>query len=690
MQSAMAYLSPEPLTGVEGERGTHWLRRQDGDRLWLILDKQGASTNTLDETVLTELRLLLDEAEKEDWKAVVFRSAKRTGFAAGADLAQFRGIESAEAVHRQIEEANAVIDRMAALKARTVAVVHGVCVGGGLELALACDRIVAHEDATVGFPEVLVGLVPGLGGTVRLTHRIQPLEAMKLMLTGRTVNARKARSLGIVDAVVPERNLANAVEAAVAGRMPRRGGGRVAGALNLLPARKALATQMRRDTEKRAPKEHYPAPHALIDLWEQHGGSTDAMHEAEHEVFARLLPTATAQNLIRTFYLRERLKDNGKGESGIERVHLVGAGTMGAEIGAWCALKGLLVTIEDPSRQAIGKAVASAHKLIERKLHGPERLRANDRFVPDLHGTGLRRADLVIEAGPERLEIKRGIYERVEREAKPDVILATNTSSLDLEALKEGLKRPERFVGIHFFNPVSKLELVEVVRHATTDRAVYQTALRFVGDIGRLPLPVTASPGFLVNRALMPYLGEALAMIDEGMACERIDAAAEAFGMPMGPVELADQVGLDICLAVADSLASSLERSLSEVPPWLREKVERGELGRKTGKGLYTYGSDGKPKKSKVKEPPDEAMRDRLILPMLDAVASALDQGVVEDADSADAAMIFGTGFAPFRGGPIEYARGRGMGEIAAALDRLAKTHGPHFAPTGWWDRAGG
>ncbi|QIG80178.1 3-hydroxyacyl-CoA dehydrogenase NAD-binding domain-containing protein [Stakelama tenebrarum] len=688
MTTAIEYLSPTPLTGVEGSRGIHWIKHEEGDRIWLILDKGDTSTNTLDEPVLRELNDLLDEVEQGDWKSVIFRSAKRGGFAAGADLNQFRGVSTVAEVRAKIDEANAVIDRIAALKQTTVAAVHGACVGGGLELALACDFIVARDDASLGFPEVLVGLHPGLGGTARLTHRINPVEAMKLMLTGRSVRAGKAKKLGIVEAVVPERNMANAIEAALSGKLERSGGGATATAMNLFPARKAIAAQMRGETEKQAPSEHYESPYALISLWEKHGGSMEEMLQAERASFAHLLPTDTTQNLVRVFFLRQRLQQNGKGSSNVRNVHVVGAGTMGAEIGAWCALKGMNVTIQDPSREALGKAVASAHKLFDRKLRDPELLRAKDRFTPDLHGNGVRHADLIIEAAPERPELKEKIYAQIEEKAKPDAVIATNTSSLDLNKLFKGVKRPDRFVGIHFFNPVSKLDLVEVVRHDGSSTEAFETAQRFVGDIGKLPLPVTASPGFLVNRALMPYLGEALVMVDEGVQCERIDKAAEEFGMPMGPIELADQVGLDICLAVAESLARDLDHPMPEIPQWLRDKVERGELGRKTGKGVYDYGSDGKPKKDKLKKPATEEMRKRMILPLLDAVASAIDEGVVEDRDSADAAMIFGTGFAPFLGGPIHYAQSRGFEAVATTMERLEREVGPRYKPSPWWRKA--
>ncbi|PEQ14009.1 hypothetical protein B2G71_04885 [Novosphingobium sp. PC22D] len=683
--SVKQFLGPEPMTGSEGTRGTHWLRREEGDRIWLVLDRQGVSTNTFNEEVFSELDALLDDVEKGHWRTVIFRSAKASGFAAGADLSQFRGVDAGPQLDRRIAEANDVIDRVAALKARTVAVVHGTCVGGGLELALACDRIVARDDTRLGFPEVLVGLHPGLGGTARLTHRIQPIEAMTLMLTGKTVSARKAFKLGIVDAVVPERNVAKAVDEAARGRIERRGAGFGADALNLRPARLAAGRRMRAEADKRAPHEHYPAPYALIELWERHGGSQAEMLEAERRSFAALLPLTATQNLVRAFFLRERLKTNGKGKNEVAHVHVIGAGTMGAEIGAWCALKGMHVTIEDPMTASLSKAVAGAHKLFARKLDGPERLRANDRFVPDVHGAGLRHADLVIEAAPEKTDLKRGIYERIEGAVGEEVIIATNTSSLDLNALSKGLKHPERFVGIHFFNPVSKLDLVEVVRHDGVAEDAFARALRFVGAIGKLPLPVKAAPGFLVNRALMPYLGEALLMIEEGEQPERIDAAAERFGMPVGPVELADQVGLDICLAVAESLAEGLDRPMPEIPEGLRIKVDRGELGRKTGTGLYAWDENGKALKNPVREEPDAAMADRLILPMIDAVAAALDEGVVEDDESADAAMVYGTGFAPFRGGPIEYARSRGFADVASTLEKQARLHGPHHAPSAWW-----
>ncbi|MEE3154280.1 MAG: 3-hydroxyacyl-CoA dehydrogenase NAD-binding domain-containing protein [Pseudomonadota bacterium] len=449
---------------------------------------------------------------------------------------------------------------------------------------------------------------------------------------------------------------------------------------------------MRAESDKRAPHEHFPAPYALIELWERHGGSLEDMLAAERESFARLLPLPSTQNLIRDFFLRRHLKANAKGESGIGRIHVVGAGAMGADIGAWCALKGMRVTLEDPQNGALAKAVANANELFARKLSGSERIAAQDRFMPDPDGTGLRHADLVIEAAPEKEDLKRSIYQRIEAEVGADVILATNTSSLDLEALALGLEHPGRFVGLHFFNPVSKLDLVEVVRHERVDQSVLSRAMALVGAIGKLPLPSAATPGFLVNRALLPYLGEALLMVRHGMQPERVDAAAESFGMPLGPVELADQVGLDICLAVARSLSDQPGNGLDAVREWLETKVGQGELGRKSGKGFYEYDHNGKPIKQPVGKSDEDQdpgdIVDRLIMPLLNEVSGALEEGVIDDEDSVDAAMVFGAGFAPFRGGPMKYARQRGLDDVADRLEQLAREHGTRFEPREWWRKA--
>jgi 3-hydroxyacyl-CoA dehydrogenase / enoyl-CoA hydratase / 3-hydroxybutyryl-CoA epimerase len=666
----------------------HWRMRADEDgTVWLLFDKKDANANTLSEDVLTELNTILEKLEQNPPRGVVIRSAKLGGFIAGADISQFRGVTDAAQIEAQITRGHAVLDRLDRLPCVTVAVIHGYCLGGGLEVALACDYRIAIDDASFGFPEVLLGLHPGLGGTVRLPRLINPTQAMTMMLTGRSERARRARRLGLVDAVTQERHVRAAVRAAVGGDIVKAKQSFTGRMLNLKPARRLLAARMASEAAKRAPRTHYPAPYALIDLWVEHGGDADAMQKAEISSFAKLLVGDTAQNLVRVFFLRDNLKNLAGGKWDGRRVHVIGAGTMGGDIAAWCAWNGFVVTLGDTNQNAIGGAIKRAAELFG-KIGRDNRLRvrdALDRLIPDLKGEGVASADLIIEAVPENLELKRKIFAGIEPKMKPHAILASNTSSIPLEQLREGLPRPERLVGIHFFNPVSRMQLVEVVSHDQVAAEVLADARAFLGRIDRLPAPVKSAPGFLVNRALTPYLLEALVMLDSGMKKETIDRAAVEFGMPMGPIELADEVGLDICLHVAEMLRGSLHREMPDAPQWLKDKVAKGELGKKTGKGLYDWKDGHAVKSQEDAAPPPDAI-DRLILPMLDACMTCLREGVVADEQILDGAMIFATGFAPFRGGPMHYAHRRGFADVRDTLNRLAQQYGPRFQPDPGWD----
>jgi 3-hydroxyacyl-CoA dehydrogenase/enoyl-CoA hydratase/3-hydroxybutyryl-CoA epimerase len=363
-------------------------------------------------------------------------------------------------------------------------------------------------------------------------------------------------------------------------------------------------------------------------------------------------------------------------------VHLVGAGAMGGDIAAWLALHGKTVSIEDQSAEMISPAIRRAHRLYEHKLKDPrDRRDALDRLVPDLAGHGRRRADLVIEAVPEKVDLKREILRSLEADAREDAIIATNTSSILLSDLRDALERPERLAGLHFFNPVAKMPLVEVVGDDEVDENVMAQLTALCSTIDKQPVRVRSRPGFLVNRILTPYLLEALAMLDEGMQAEAIDAAAEAFGMPVGPIELSDQVGLDICLDVADRLTDQVDQPLASIPDWLRRKVDDGHLGVKSGRGLYEYDENGKAKKQEVEDAPGEQEIDRLILPMINTAAWCLAEGICEGPDVLDGAVIFGTGFAPFRGGPVHYARSCGISDIQSRLESLADKHGERFRP---------
>jgi 3-hydroxyacyl-CoA dehydrogenase/enoyl-CoA hydratase/3-hydroxybutyryl-CoA epimerase len=678
-----------PVPAADGAYRNFKLTRDADGIAWLLFDRANASANTLSADVIEELDTVLIALESERPAGIVIRSAKKSGFIAGADVNEFRGATDPQPVATAIGRAHAVIDRLEALKIPTVAVIHGFCLGGGLEVALACQSRIAIDGARFGFPEVMLGLHPGLGGTVRFTHLVNPMQAMTLMLTGRTIDTRRAKSLGLVDAVTQERHVRNAVKDAVFGRLNRAKPGLLNTILNLTLVRGFLASRMRTEAEKAAPHAHYPAPYALIDLWEKHGGDKAAMLTAEKSSFANLMVTPTAQNLIRVFFLREQMKKLAGSGNKIEYVHVIGAGAMGGDIAAWCANEGLWVTLADMKPEPIAGAMKRAADLFGKIIRKPTDVRdALDRLMPDLDGEGVRTADLIIEAVPEHLELKQKVYAGLEPRMKPGAILATNTSSIPLQDLRTTLQKPERLVGLHFFNPVSRLQLVEVVSHDGTDPQLLKEALAFVGAIDRLPLPVKSSPGFLVNRALTPYMLEAMLMLDEKIDKITIDAAAEKFGMPMGPIELADQVGLDICLAVGDMLRSKFGEALPPTPAWLRDKVAGGDLGRKSGKGFYVW-KDGKADKapgSASAQQPTEEMIDRLILPMSNVCVAALREGIVDNPDTVDGAMIFGTGYAPFRGGPLNYARTRGSENVVTALRALAAKFGGRFTPDAGWE----
>lgn len=666
----------------------HWqLTTADDDTALLVFDRAGSAVNLIDLETLTELDAVLARLEQQRPATLLIRSGKAGGFCAGADIGMFRNATHSAEVADQLRWAHDVIGRLERLPATKIAVIQGACLGGGLELALACDYRVATDDAKLGFPEVQLGLHPGLGGSFRSTALIDPLQAMTLMLTGKAVDAYRARKLGLVDAVAPERHLEAALADAIARRLDRHQRARYAGLLARDWSRELMARRMESETRKRVSRDHYPAPFQLIDLWRRHGGQRDAMQQGEIDSFAQLVASPSGQNLVRVFFLQETLKREGAVTAPpCKHVHVVGAGTMGGDIAAWCALQGLTVTLSDRDNNALARALQRAASLCKkRRLKSTDTRAVLDRLIPDPAGDGAARADLLIEAVPENIEIKRAVYSELQQRMRPDALLATNTSSIPLEVLCEEVADPGRFVGLHFFNPVAKMQLVEVVGHDQASEASLARARAFAGSINRLPVPVRSAPGFLVNRVLTPYLLEAIMMREEGIAAETIDRAALEFGMPMGPLEMADRVGLDICVAVADMLREQLpDIAFAEVPEPLRSKVQQGHAGEKSGQGFYRW-KNGQPEKDKA-DTPTAGSADRLILPLLNACMACLREGVVADEDTLDAAIVFGTGFAPFRGGPLHYARQRGHTEVAQRLQQLAGQYGARFAPDAGWN----
>ncbi len=666
----------------------HWHLEIDAEDIaWLTLDKADAPVNVLSVDVIAELDRRLQALSEAPVKGLVIRSAKPNGFIAGADIKEFLKVRDVGEATELMRGCHTVLDRLETFGYPTVALIHGFCLGGGLELALACRYRIAEDDPAtrLGLPEVRLGIHPGFGGSVRLPRLIGPVQALSLMLSGRSVSARAARRLGMVDHAVPRRQLLRAAREVVRHPPVPRKPSRLQRLAGSAAARPLLAAYLRRSVARRAPEKHYPAPYALIRLWERHASDPRTMLAEEARSVAELVTGATAQNLIRVFFLQEKLKALGK-ESDFRagHVHVVGAGVMGGDIAAWCALRGLQVTLQDQSPERLAPALGRAHDLFRKRLRQPRLVQAAmDRLMPDIEGRGVSRADVVVEAIFEDADAKRALYREIEPRMKSGALLATNTSSIPLEALEQSLSAPGRLVGLHFFNPVAKMQLVEIVHGRDTDPAVMAQATAFARQIDRLPLSVRSSPGFLVNRILMPYLLEAVLLESEGVAPELIDRAAVDFGMPMGPIELADTVGLDICLSVAEILAHSLDGT---VPQRLRSLVEAGRLGRKSGQGFYTY-KKGKPRKARVRHDGAPAdLGDRLVLALLNEAVACLREGIVENEDLLDGGIVFGTGFAPFRGGPIHYIRSEGAANLRARLEALAHAHGERFTPDAGWE----
>ncbi|HZT01608.1 MAG TPA: 3-hydroxyacyl-CoA dehydrogenase NAD-binding domain-containing protein [Steroidobacteraceae bacterium] len=671
------------------ETGAAWRMERDGDGIvWLIADKPGTSANVLSSHVLRELDALLDRIALPPPRGVVVISAKKSGFIAGADIKEFTGITSAENGYRLIHAGQQVFDRLEALPCPTVAALHGFALGGGLELALACRYRVAADDGrlSLGLPEVQLGIHPGFGGTVRSVRLIGVRAAMEMMLTGKPFRADKALRLGLIDKLVPEAELRSAARALIMNPPQPHRPSLTERALSWPLVRSFVQRTLIGQVAQKARREHYPAPYAMIDLWARYGAHGAVAFEAEARSIAHLFTTETARNLIRVFLLQDRLKSlGGKSSVPLERVHVVGAGVMGGDIAAWSALRGFTVTLQDRELKFIEPALRRARELFEKRLRDPAKVTAAvARLSADVAGDGVPQADVVIEAIFESLDAKREVYAALEPRMKPGAILATNTSSIVLESLAERLARPERLAGLHFFNPVAQMPLVEIIHTEATDPAVAQAAIAFTRKLDKLPVPCRSAPGFIVNRVLMPYLHEAMYAAQQGVPLAAIDETAVAFGMPMGPIELADVVGLDVAAHVGEIIAADLGRPVPNLTR-LRELVGLGKLGRKSGAGFYLW-KDGKAvKPAAATEPPPRDLIDRLILVLVNECAACLRERIAEDADLIDAAVVFGTGFAPFRGGPLTYARSRGVAAVVERLEELAGRYGARFQPDSGW-----
>jgi 3-hydroxyacyl-CoA dehydrogenase / enoyl-CoA hydratase / 3-hydroxybutyryl-CoA epimerase len=626
---------------------------------WLTIDTPEAPVNTLSRQAIVELETLVmrfeDLIATGELLGVVLLSGKESGFIAGADITEFDNMTDHATLTAALARAHSLFDRIENLKVPFVCGIHGFCLGGGLELALASHyRVAVNDDKTrLGFPEVNLGLFPGFGGTGRSIRQAGPVDAMQLMLTGRMIRAGQARGMGLVDKLVRHRDQLRweGRKAVLTGKRssPAPWAKRMMGNRFVRPQ---LATRMRAEVRKKARPEHYPAPYALIELFEKHGGNWRDMIKGEAERFVPLMATDTAKNLRRVFFLSEGLKKQGlrgADKPMFRRVHVIGAGIMGGDIAAWCALRGLGVTLQDLDMERIKPALDRAKELFKKRLRKPVEVQnAIARLEADVTGKGIARADVIIEAVVEKLDIKRQVFAEVEARARPDAMLATNTSSIELERIAEGMQTPSRLIGLHFFNPVAQLPLVEVIRSSfNTDRDIAMGA-SFALAIGKSPVVVKSAPGFLVNRVLMPYMLGAVERVEKGESKELIDAAAVAFGMPMGPIELMDTVGLDVGASVAHELGH-------EVPEDSRfaTLVSNKNLGRKAGQGFYKW-EKGKAVKAETPAHADLAGLGReLVKPLVDTTVKVVDEGIVASRELADIGVILGTGFAPFLGGPM-------------------------------------
>lgn len=679
------------------------IRQIDADGVCtLLFDRAGSSANVFDRATLEELDAHLAVLEQHaGLRGVILASAKDKIFVAGADLHEFVSNPDPKVLGDIVDLGHRVFTRLNHLTVPSVAAIHGVCLGGGCELALACDWRVGSDgkETKIGLPETQLGILPAWGGSVRLPALIGLPAALGMILTGRQLAGVPAKKLGVIDELAHPEYLRDAArKLLVRGKRPAP----AFRAAHLPIARHIIAAKARRDVLAKT-HGHYPAPLKAIEVCTTAIGlDANAGFDLEKEAFLALIKTAACRSLLSIFFLQERAKKLPSPLAGeplpVRRVAVVGAGVMGAGIAQWASARGLPVILKDIAPDALARGLRTIETLFteaaKKRVFTPAEAAAGmNRVTPVCTSVPLTSVDLVVEAALEKLEAKQAIFRDLEKHARPDTVLATNTSALSIDSIAAVLEHPERVVGIHFFNPVNRMQLVELVRGPRTSAATLATALQFTKSIRKLPVIVNDSPGFLVNRILMPYLVESVRLFREGLAPAKIDRLMLAFGMPMGPLRLADEVGLDVAQHVAQDLAKRLKNPMP-VDDTLPQMIAKGWLGKKSGSGFYTH---AKTKGSKSAPNPgldgfftppagsrhatEEEIVDRLVLIMINEAARCLAEGVVAAPEDVDFGMILGTGWAPFRGGPLRHADTVGTSEVVARLERLAKDVAPHFAP---------
>jgi 3-hydroxyacyl-CoA dehydrogenase/enoyl-CoA hydratase/3-hydroxybutyryl-CoA epimerase len=665
---------------------------------FFTFDRPGSAANIFDQATFEQLNGLLDQVENDSSvRGLVIVSAKPKIFIAGADLTGFSKDPNPDDLAKIIDLGQRTFDRIANLKFPTVAAIHGVALGGGFEIALACDyRIASLDSATkVGLPETSLGIIPAWGGCTRLPRLVGLPAALEVILSGKQYPTRQAQKLGLVDGSTYRERLEGLATKKIVDSQGRKRETKTQ-LSNIGPLAKIIADRAKKKTIEKT-RGHYPAPlKALEVVFTGLKSPTTVSFENEKKALIELTKGEVAQNLIRVFFLQERAKKLTVGDLKPEvkpkRVLVVGAGLMGSGIAQWLSARGLNVVLKDIGPEPLGKGLQSIDRVyrdaVKRKILTEVDARAGyDRILPIYEDVPLTNVDLAIEAAVEKLDLKKQIFSQIEPKIPNALLIASNTSGLSIDAISEGLARPEKVVGVHFFNPVHRMQLVEIVRGSRTSETVLAMAIQFVKSIGKLPVLVKDSPGFLVNRILLPYLVEAIRIFSEGHSVEAIDQAILNFGMPMGPLRLNDEVGLDVSQHVGSDLAARVPH----LPPLnnvLPRMIQKGWLGRKSGAGFYVYRDRSETPNPELKEfqpaiQPTNAdqLTDRLVFIMVNEAARVLEEKVVSEPADVDFGMIMGTGWAPFRGGPLKYADSIGISTVVSRLNHLAGKFGEHFKP---------
>lgn len=682
-------------------------REVTDDQICVItFDRPNSAANIFDFDTLAELDQHLAAIESDtNLRGVVVTSAKDNIFIAGADLNSLAKTDDPAHLSKLIRLGQDTFNRLAGLKVPTVAAIHGACVGGGYEICLACDLRIATEDKAtkIGLPETQLGILPAWGGSTRLPRLIGLPAALDIIIAGKTVPAKKAHRVGMIDGIAPREAL---VETAwkwiTSGKKLPKGNRRISptkkGVFNNGFVSNLIEKRVRPDVEKRT-RGHYPAVTKALEVC-VNGLKVDEARsmELEHNAIMELAKTGAAGNLVQVFFLQERAKKinvckNAKTPL-IRNAAVIGAGVMGSGIVQWLTSRGINVTMRDINAEAVARGVANIGKLYQagvkrRKFTATEARQGMDRVRPVATPVPMRQSEMVIEAAVEKIDLKIDLFHQLENQTSSNTILATNTSALSISTIAKGMLVPERVVGIHFFNPVHRMQLVEVIQGEKTDPEVLQRSVKFVQRIGKMPVVVKDSPGFVVNRILMPYMIEAARLFELGADVKAVDNAMLDFGMPMGPLRLADEVGIDVAFHVSETLAESFAEYLT-VPKVLSRLMEKQWLGRKTGQGFYRHqGKDCVPNEDDIRFMRDDKARNaalgklqsRMVLLMVNEAARCVEEGIVEGPEDIDFAMIMGTGFAPFRGGPLRFADNFGIENIVADMNQLVDGGEHHFRP---------